>query len=426
MILISHPTGNANVRALLKAMLRHERQFLFHTTIAFSENNRWLSALPKSIRAECHRRSYPIPKRNLESRPFRELCRLLSSRIEPSILVNHELGWASVDSVYRDLDLHLARRHVPKLAPELQGVYCYEDGALETFRAAKKLGIRCCYDLPIVHWRTAQRLIREEQERRPEWAVTLSGVSDSSAKLERKQEELELADTVICPSRFVYDSLPLHVHSVKRCVIAEFGSPAVQPEDRSERSPSDRPLRVLFAGSLTQRKGLADLFEAVKIASRHCAIELVLLGSPVAPMSFYRAQLPTFTYEPPRSHDQFLELMKTCEVLVLPSLFEGRALVQQEAMSCGLPIIVTPNAGGEDLIEEAKTGFLVPIRSPEILAERIIWCSEHRAELHEMGMAARKMAGEYTWARYGDRVLNTLDDFSRNKEAIESPEIACV
>ena len=56
---------------------------------------------------------------------------------------------------------------------------------------------------------------------------------------------------------------------------------------------------------------------------------------------------------------------------MLPSIVEGRALVQQEALSCGLPIIVTPNAGGEDLVEEGITGHLVPIRSPEKIAEAI-------------------------------------------------------
>ena len=63
--------------------------------------------------------------------------------------------------------------------------------------------------------------------------------------------------------------------------------------------------------------------------------------------------------------------MKEHDALVLPSILEGRALVQQEALSCGLPIIVTPNAGGEDLVEEGETGHLVSIRSPETIANAI-------------------------------------------------------
>jgi glycosyltransferase involved in cell wall biosynthesis len=55
--------------------------------------------------------------------------------------------------------------------------------------------------------------------------------------------------------------------------------------------------------------------------------------------------------------------MKAHDALVLPSIVEGRALVQQEALSCGLPIIVTPNAGGEDLVEEGFNRAPCPIRS---------------------------------------------------------------
>ena len=49
-----------------------------------------------------------------------------------------------------------------------------------------------------------------------------------------------------------------------------------------------------------------------------------------------------------------------------------RALVQQEALSCGTPLIVTPNAGAEDLIDEGLTGFIIPFRNPEKIAEKIL------------------------------------------------------
>ena len=62
------------------------------------------------------------------------------------------------------------------------------------------------------------------------------------------------------------------------------------------------------------------------------------------------------------------------DALVLPSIVEGRALVQQEALSCGLPIIVTPNAGGEDLVEEGKTGHIIPIRSPQSIMRLLVRC----------------------------------------------------
>src|SRR5437870_247692 len=95
------------------------------------------------------------------------------------------------------------------------------------------------------------------------------------------------------------------------------------------------------------------------------------------------------------------------------SIVEGRALVQQEAMACGLPLIVTANAGGADLIDEGKTGFLVPIRTPERLAEKIDWLADHKPEAREMGNRAREKAIGITWDRYRARILDVILPISR-------------
>ena len=102
---------------------------------------------------------------------------------------------------------------------------------------------------------------------------------------------------------------------------------------------------------------------------------------------------------------QVMQLMQTCDVLALPSLVEGRALVQQEALACGLPLIVTTNAGGADLVEEGVTGFLVPVRSAEKIAEKIAWFADHRDSLPALRDAARRKAAEYSWDGYADTII---------------------
>jgi glycosyltransferase involved in cell wall biosynthesis len=299
---------------------------------------------------------------------------------------------------------HPAARSLRRERAEV--VYAYEDCALQLFETGRELGARRVYDLPIAYWETAQRLLAEEAERYPEWEPTLGGTRDSQEKLARKTQELELAEMVVCPSHFVLESLPGWARESKRCVMVPFGSPVVDRADRSHRT-HDAPLRVLFAGALTQRKGLADLFAAVKLlASEH--VELVVMGSLLQPLAWYREQGPRFTYEAPRPHAQVLELMQSCDVFVLPSLVEGRALVQQEAMACGLPLLATKNAGGDDLIIEGETGFLLPIRSPEALAEKISWCADHRESICGMGIAAQRRAAELTWRGYGEKVLGAI------------------
>jgi glycosyltransferase involved in cell wall biosynthesis len=164
---------------------------------------------------------------------------------------------------------------------------------------------------------------------------------------------------------------------------------------------------VLFAGAMTQRKGLADLFHAMK-RLRRTDVQLVVMGPAIAPMEFYRRQYDAFEYKAPRSRERVLALMAECHVLALPSIVEGRALVQQEAMSRGLPLIATRNAGGEDLIEEGRTGFLVDIRAPGQIAERIAQLADNRALLDAMSQAARRKAAEYPWQAYAEKISREL------------------
>lgn len=408
MLLITHPTGNTFVRALLVALEQAGELGSFQTTVAAQASDWYVRLMPQNLRKELLRRTYNITQSKISTRPLRELVRLLASKSNINFLIAHETGWASIDSVYRDLDLYVAKQFPITLKPhQISAVYCYEDAAFHTFKAAKQLGLTCFYDLPIAYWETGQKLLQQEAERLPEWEPTLVGTRDSAAKLQRKTEELDLADVVICPSKFVYDSLPSTAHQTKKCIVAEFGSPEIKTQKQKPRDLTHSPLRLLFAGSMSQRKGLADLFAAMKLLNR-ADVELVVMGSLLMPIEFYRAQMPNFTYEPTRPHEAVLQLMQSCDVFVLPSIVEGRALVQQEAMSCGLPLIVTANAGGEDLIDEGKTGFLVPIRSPQKIAEKIAWFADNRHRLDEMSTLARQKAAQITWNNYCQKILNVV------------------
>ncbi|MDB6041042.1 MAG: glycosyl transferase group 1 [Verrucomicrobiales bacterium] len=407
MILLSHPTGNTFVRALLKSFEESRCDYSFFTTVAFEARSRWLALMPQSISEELRRRSYEINQSRIQTDWVREFGRLFFSRLPGKPFTKHESGFFSVDAVYRHLDRVAAKAVRKDSGKKVQLVYAYEDGACETFRQARSFNAKCCYELPIAYWELSRCLLAEEKERWPEWEPTLGATEDSEIKRERKTEELALANIVICPSRFVFDSLPSGIRQKKRCVIAEFGSPYSFPQVIQNDGIDNRPLRVLFAGSMTQRKGLADLFAAMRLLKGR-NIQLVVMGSPILPMEFYRAQFAEFSYESPRPHREVLQLMQSCDLLVLPSIVEGRALVQQEALSCGLPLIVTRNAGGEDLIESGKTGFLVPIRSPEQIAEKIGWFDDHRSLLPDMRASAQEKARQYTWEAYGQKILSTI------------------
>jgi glycosyltransferase involved in cell wall biosynthesis len=399
-MLFSHPTGNANVRAALAGLQAANGLGEFHTTIAAFPGNLWDRLSRTPVGRELKRRTFETALQPLTvQHPIRELGRMLSARLKLGALSKHEQGVFCIDAIYRTQDAAVARQ-LRRHPTEFSGVYTYEDGALETLRAAKELNLRRVYDLPIAFWSTLRRLLAEEVERMPQWQPTLGGgVQDSAAKLERKSQEIELADTVICPSEFVARSLPPQLSA--KIVVAPFGSPAAPLGEKP--AARNGKLRVLFAGSMSQRKGLGDLMAAMRQLKRN-DVELVVMGSPQAPMQFYRQEFSGFVHEPVRPHAEVLQLMQQCDVFCLPSIVEGRALVMQEAMSQGLPLLITPNTGGEDLIEEGVTGFLVPIRQPQQLAEKISWFADHREDLPEMSRAARSRAAALTWAAYGRTV----------------------
>jgi glycosyltransferase involved in cell wall biosynthesis len=411
-LLLTHPAGNQNLRAVLAGAQSQGMLARFATTVAAFAGDAPSRLLPGGLRREWLRRSFDIAPAKVLTHPARELARMLASKAGWTGAVRHETGFASPDAVFQDFDRFVAGR-LPALVREhgLTAVYAYEDSALHTFRAAKAQGLKCIYDLPIAYWETGRRLMQEEAERLPEWVATLGGgVTDSPPKLARKTEELELADMVVAPSGFVLDSLPASATRQRR-VLAPFGSPASSFEPRFEAPDASRPLRVLFVGSMGQRKGLADLFAAMRLLARR-NIELVVLGSLQESPEFYRRQYEGFRHEKGRPHAQVLELMRSCDVFCLPSIVEGRALVTQEAMSQGLPIIITANTGGEDLVIEGETGFLVPIRSPEKIAEKIAWFDDHRRELPAMKAAAMRHAARYTWAHYGELVTTAIRELT--------------
>ena len=385
---VSHPTGNTFVRALLNQLSNQNQLEKFYTTIGSGEAaSPWVAPFCKE------KRQYDIADKLISRQWVPEVARLLSKG-------NQEKKRRRVDLSYQALD-HKVSRLLSNHSSQI--LHAYEDGCSSSFARAKQLGMLCSYELPIAHWATVRRLLAEEVERYPEWEPTLESTREPEEKLFRKEEELRLADRITYPSQFVLDSIPLEIRQQTPCQISPFGSPPCEPVDFKSPQKNDT-LKLLFVGSMNQRKGLADLFEAMKLLKNE-PISLSILGQPSMPMEFYRKQFAEFEYFPPSSNQKVREIMKVHDALVLPSIVEGRALVQQEALSCGLPIIVTPNAGGQDLVEEGITGHLVPIRSPEKIVEAIRAMIESKNPNVEIRKLCQDKAMQYTWANYAQNII---------------------
>jgi glycosyltransferase involved in cell wall biosynthesis len=84
----------------------------------------------------------------------------------------------------------------------------------------------------------------------------------------------------------------------------------------------------------------------------------------------------------------------------MPSLADSYGLVVSEAMSTGLPVIVSENTGMADLIRNGREGFVVPIRDSEKIAEKLTFLYENRAECAAMGRTAKATARSLDWDNY--------------------------
>src|SRR5437870_10313465 len=164
MVLLTHPFGNANVRAVLAALDGASLLARFVTTFGWSQNS--YPILTAKMRGRL-RRNYALPADKIDIHAFRESVRLLAGFLRARGLTAHESGWASTDRVWQSLDREAARRlRHGEYGPDVCAVYAYEDCAERLFATARDLGLKRVYDLPIAYWETTQRLLRGHEHDR--------------------------------------------------------------------------------------------------------------------------------------------------------------------------------------------------------------------------------------------------------------------
>jgi glycosyltransferase involved in cell wall biosynthesis len=274
------------------------------------------------------------------------------------------------------------------------------------------------YELPIGYWRAGRSILEEEADRKPEWAMTLTGNSDSEEKLKRKDDELGLASAVLVASKFAGQTLNLMPGKLPKVLVLpyaagdDFNSGEQElREGKSILENSLGPLKVLYVGSLTQRKGLAYLLDAVEALGSH--VSLTLVGREVAEGCVpLRRALSRCSWFPSLPRPAILQQMKQHDVLVLPSLFEGFGLVLVEALSQGRPVIATNHTGAPDVIQDGKEGFIVPIRSAEAIQRALETLIRDRALLRDMGRAAAQTAKQLSWRSYRLKLAQLVEDVS--------------
>jgi glycosyltransferase involved in cell wall biosynthesis len=396
-VLLSHPHGNANFRNTALSLYEANWLHSMHSSICWNSNSRIGKYLPTNINAELNRRAFSmIPLSYQHSHPWPEVARLLAQKLHMRGLTINETTLFSPTRIRNSFDRQIASS-LERQPDNIRAVYGYENSALSTFKVAARLGISRIYELPIGYYKAGNRIFQEEAELQGAWASTLNLLKSSTSSLARKDAELAASDCVIVPSSFVRSTLETDSSIDVPIHLVPYGSPP--PTQMRSPKRAQGPLRVLFVGGLGQRKGLSYLLEAVQMLGS--AVQLTLIGSRLdTTCEPLNRALAIHTWHPSLPHSAILEQMRRHDVLVLPSLFEGYALVITEALSQGLPVIATANSGATESVRNGVEGFIVPIRDSHAIATHLLELHQDHDQLAEMSAACLDRAAELSWQAY--------------------------
>lgn len=265
--------------------------------------------------------------------------------------------------------------------------------SLLSLRAMQRRGTPTVIQTGSAHIRWQQRILAEELAR-----VGLRGELVRPSLVERTVQEYEEADAVVVPSEFARRTFaeegidPAKVAVVRETVPSQ---PAPAPDHRSKVVP-----QILFVGHADVRKGFPYLLEAFRQLRSNAVLRVV--GHQSAALMAALQPLPDrVELVGPRPHAALQAEYAAADVFVLPSVEDGFGLVVAEAMSAGLPVVVSENVGSAELIEEGVSGFVVPARDARSLADRLSHLLEDAELRRRVGLRAREAAVGRSWEDYG-------------------------
>lgn len=252
---------------------------------------------------------------------------------------------------------------------------------LETFRAARRSGVQTVLNHatgPVREW---------VQIMEPEYARVGLRIEEvcpyDAAYFAREEQEYALSDWHCAASTVVRDQLIACGIAREKIWVVPYGADEKLffPDD----SKTPREFRIVFAGLLGLRKGLKTLLDALTLAGRESwRVDFYggALGEAQADIAAYRGRTP-LEFHGPVSQAQLGEVFRRSSLLVLPSIEEGFGLVVPQALSCGVPCIVSDAVGAKDLIRRGENGSIFATRDSSALAAELAWWAENprRVEL---------------------------------------------
>lgn len=286
-------------------------------------------------------------------------------------------------------------------------VHAWSGSAEPSLLAAEKLGIPSVLERSSAHMEEQSRILREEYAR-----LGLVWTETPAAVVRRELREYQLARMIAIPSLFVERSFAVRGYPLDKLNRNGFG---VNISKFTPGQKDDEVFRVIFAGSLSVRKGIGYLVSAFLTADIPDS-SLLLVGSTTPDTSrLLGGSDPRVILTGHQPQAELVNYYRKASVFVMPSVEEGQAMVQFQALACGLPLICTDSTGGEDLlarggvaaaaddlgIREFPAGYVVPTGSSRAIAECLRRLHVNRDLLASKRMAALALRDQdISWERY--------------------------
>lgn len=207
--------------------------------------------------------------------------------------------------------------------------------------------------------------------------------------------------------------------TVDTAAIRKLQTPARDEFRAMHGVPKDGVL-LLFVGRLLELKGLDTLFSAFETAMRRVdSLALIIVGDGPerGKVEEFKNQNPGRVWTVGRqSSSGVVAWMRACDILVLPSRNEQWGLVVNEAMTCGLPVIVSDACGCvEDLVHLGKTGFIFPVDDVEKLTAAILRLAKEPELRAALGAESSRVIDPWVIERQAETIRTALVQMSYSR-----------
>jgi glycosyltransferase involved in cell wall biosynthesis len=279
--------------------------------------------------------------------------------------------------------------------------------SLHSIRESKKKGMLTILERGSSHILLQDKILHEEYKK---FGILFSVPHQIK---EKELAEYKEADFISVPSFFVRDSFLEQGIAPEKLFMNPYGtSTGFSKSNITGDNNQNRKFRILYVGAISIRKGLIYLFEALsrlKIPTEQYEVWFIGDVESVLKSDIRKYNKPNWKWWGRIDHYKLPEYIRQCDIGVQPSLEEGLSMVIPQIMGCGVPVIASTNSGGSNMIQDGVNGFIIPIRDPDMLAEKIEFLYRHPESLAPMKNKAGSAVQEgFTWNDYGDRYAGFL------------------